>query len=122
MAILDKVDSDLHLTAAKLHWYPISTGLASCAVAISRFAVRPLLLEFGVDLECSDEDVFVATGVGRCGGVSDVKRDGEVGDAGHVELVLRVAASPERVLWCTGDCVNEDLLLVEIDQSVGQVF
>ena len=122
LPVLDKVDADLHLAATELHWYPVGTGLASSTFSISGFTVLPRLLESGVDLECSNEDVFVATRVRRGGGVSDVKRYGEVGDTGHIELVLGVAARPEWVLGGAGDCIDEDLLLVEIDQSIGQVF
>jgi len=122
LPVLDKVDADLHLAATELHWYPVGTGLASATLSISGLAVLPRLLESGVDLQCSNEDVFVATSVGRGGGVSDVKRDGEVGDTGHIELVLGVAARPEWVLGGTGNCVDEDLLLVEIDEGIGQVF
>ena len=122
MPVLDKVDADLHLAATELHWYPVGAGLASSTVPISGLAVLPRLLESGVDLECSNEDVFVAASVGRGGGVSDVKRYGEVGDTGHIELVLGVAARPQWVLGGTGNCVDEDLLLVEIDEGIGQVF
>ena len=122
LAVLDKVDTDLHLTTAKLNRYPVGASLASRLLSLCRLSILLLLLEAGRDLECANENVLAAAGVGRGRGVSDVERDGDVGSAGHVELVLRVAARPKGVLRRARDGVDEDLLLVEIDQGVGEVL
>lgn len=120
LSILDKVDANLHGARAELDGDPFCAGLAD-GVFFGLF-VCPLLFEARVDLEGSDENVLVSAGCGGGGRVANVERHGHVGDAGHIELVLGVATSPQRVLGRAGDGIDEDLLLVEIDQGVGQML
>jgi hypothetical protein len=122
LSVLDKVDSNLHLTAAKLDIDPVSASLAGCCGLSLLVLAIALLLETRVDLQSSNKNVLVSAGVGRCGRVANVKRDGQISHARHIEFVLCVAASPQGVFWCTGHGVDENLLLVEIAQGVGQVF
>jgi hypothetical protein len=123
LSVLDKVDANLHGTAAKLDIDPVGTGLAcSGGLALAGLVILSLFLESWVDSQCSDEDVFVAASVRGCRGVANVQGYGEIGHSRNIELVLCVAASPKRVLWRTRDGVDENLLLVEINQGVREVL
>ena len=116
LSVLDKVDADLHGTAAKLDIDPVGTGLArSSSLALSGLVILSLLLEPWVDSQCSNKNVFVAAGVGWRRGVTNVQGYGEIGHPRNIELVLCVAAGPQGVLWCARNGVDEDLLLVEIN-------
>ena len=41
---------------------------------------------------------------------------------GNVELVLGVASGPDRILRSSGNCIDEDLLLVKVHERVRQMF
>jgi hypothetical protein len=66
LSVLDKVDANLHGTAAKLNVDPVGTSLAcSSSLTLSGLVILSLFLESWVDSQCSDKDVFVAARVGR---------------------------------------------------------
>jgi hypothetical protein len=118
----NKVYADLHLTSAKLNIDPVSTSLTSCCVLPLLILAVPLLLKARVDSQSSNEDILVSASVRRSGRVANVEGNIEISHSGNIELVLCVAASPQWVLWCTGNGIDEDLLLVEIDQGIWQMF
>ena len=122
MSHFDKVHANLHLTSTELHTDPVSSRLTSCCVLALLVLSVALLLESGVDFQSSNEDVLVSASVGRSGGVANVKGNVEISHARNIKLVLCVAASPQWVLWCTGDGIDENLLLVEIDQGIRQML
>ena len=86
------------------------------------FLIGVNFFETGVDPAGSQENIVVSTGVGRSIGISDIDGKVEFADTGDIELVLRVFASPNRLLWCTRDGVHKDLLLVEVDEGVGKIL
>lgn len=122
LSVLDKVDADLHGTTTELDADPVGASLASrYALPLLVLAIS-LLLESRVDLQCTDKDVLVPASVGRCSRVANVERDGKIGYSGNIELVLCVTTSPQGIFWCARNSIDENLLLVEIDQGIGQVF
>ena len=99
------------------------SGLFSVLSAqLGIFLIGVNFFETGVDPAGSQENIVVSTGVGRSIGISDIDGKVKFADTGNIELVLCVLASPNGLLWCTRDRVDKDLLLVEIDESVGKVL
>lgn len=137
LPVFDKLDTTLDRAGSVLKLNPFRTRLALslCLFGVSEsglfsvlsaqlgvFLVGVDFLKARVDSAGSQEDVVVSASVGRSVGVSDVDGQVQVASARHIELVLGVFASPNGLLWCARYRVYEDLLLVEINESVGQIL
>jgi hypothetical protein len=137
LSILHELHTHSHLTRTILQIDPLSTELTQILILLGprqRGLFPVLLAKFGVldvrlhlfkawlDGVCAKEDVIVAAGVGRGVGISNVEGDVDVCGAGNIELVLRVFARPQWILWSAAHRVDEDLLLIEVDEGVWKVF